>query len=133
MNLLELFWLYTWLIILGNMGVALYGLIIRPNILKKIACLTIMADTSFVIMGLIGYRFIYPVKPYILTNWTPTNTTIKNLLGETVDPLTPTLTITAVVINLAITILLFFLALRAYSIYGTLDVREIARLKREEE
>ncbi len=129
MNAFFLFWLYTWLIILANVGMALYGIIARPNILKKIACLTILADTSFLVMALVGYRFKYPVAPYVLTNWTITKSVLKNFLSRSVDPLPPTLTITAIVINLAITIFLIFLAFRLYSIYGTLDSRKIALLK----
>ncbi len=132
MDLSGIFWLYTWLLLLANAGLALYGIVVRPNVLKKIACLTILADTSFLIFALIGYRFKYPVQPYVLTNWHPTNNTLKSFLGVSVDPLTPTLTITAVVINLAITILLVFLAIRLYTVYGTLDVRKISKLKKEE-
>ncbi len=124
-------WLYIWLTVLANTGVALYGLAVRPNILKKIACLTILADTSFLILGLIGYRFTYPVGTYIVTDWSPGNETIENLTRTSVDPLPPTLTITAVVINLSITMLLVFLAIRLYSIYGTLDARRIAYARKE--
>ncbi len=131
MRIEEVFWLYTWLILLANTGTALYGLVIRPNILKKIACLTILADTSFIILALIGYRFKYPISPYVLTDWSPTNQSLSEFLNKSVDPLPPTLTITAVVINLAITILLVFLAIRLYEVYGTLDVRRISVLKKE--
>jgi len=126
----EVFWLYIWLIILANTGVALYGLVMRPKVLKKIACLTIIADTSFLILALIGYRFKYPLTPYIITNWSPDNETLSSFIEKSVDPLPPTLTITAVVINLSITILLVFLSIRLYEIYGTLNVRKIAMLKK---
>ena len=129
----EVFWLYTWLILLANTGIALYGLVFRPNLVKKIACLTILADTSFVMMVLIGYRFKYPVTTYVLTDWHPTNQSINELLEKSIDPLPSTLTITGVVINLAITILLVFLAIRLYGIYGTLDVRKVAYMKKEAE
>ena len=131
MGIGEVFWLYIWLIIMANMGLAIYGLIMRPNILKKIACLTVLADTSFIVLAFIGYRFKYPVSPYIMTNWAPNNATITHFISESVDPLPPTLTITAVVINLSITILLVFLAIRLYEVYGTLDVKKIAMIKKE--
>jgi len=131
MRIEELFWLYIWLIILANTGTALYGLVLRPNIIKKIACITILADTSFLVLALIGYRFKYPIEPYVLTNWTPTEDVINEFIYRSVDPLPPTLTITAVVINLAITVLLLFLALRIYQIYGTLDYRKISAIKKE--
>jgi len=127
-----IFWIYAWLIVLANTGVALYGLITRPSLLKKIACLTILADTSFIILALIGYRFTYPVKPYILTTWNPSEADIQRLVASSVDPLPPTLTITAVVINLSITILLVFLAIRLYEIYGTNSVKKISMLKKQE-
>ncbi len=119
----EVFWLYIWLVLLANTGIAFYGLIVRPNILKKIACITIIADTSFLIYALIGYRFKYPITTYVLTDWSASNSSIAKLVSQSIDPVPPTLTITAVVINLSITILLVFLALRIYEIYGTLDYR----------
>lgn len=125
------FWIYIWLVLLANTGVALYGFVVRPNVIKKIACLTILADTSFLIFALIGYRFIYPITPYILTNWHPSNITIKALMKTSVDPLPPTLVITAVVINLSITIFLIFIALKLYEIYGTLDLKKISMIKKE--
>ncbi len=131
MSIEEVFWLYIWLIILANTGVALYGLVMRPNILKKIACLTVLADTSFLIFALIGYRFKYPLSPYVLTNWNPDNQTLESFIDKSVDPLPPTLAITAVVINLSITILLVFLSIRLYEIYGTLNSRKIASIKKE--
>jgi len=132
MKLIFVLWLYAWLVILANIGVALYGLIMRPNILKKIACLTILADTSFLVMALIGYRFKYPISPYVLTNWSVSKSILKGFISKSVDPLPPTLTITAIVINLAITIFLIFLAFKLYEVYGTLDVRKIALLKMRE-
>lgn len=131
MSVGEVFWLYVWLIIMANAGMALYGLIMRPNVLKKIACLTVLADTSFIVLALIGYRFKYPVSPYVMTSWAPDNATLTRFISESVDPLPPTLTITAVVINLSITILLVFLAIRLYEVYGTLDVKKIAMIKKE--
>ena len=131
MSIGEVFWLYIWLIIMANAGIALYGLVLRPNILKKIACLTVLADTSFIVLALIGYRFKYPVSPYVMTSWAPNNSTLTSFINESVDPLPPTLTITAVVINLSITILLVFLAIRLYQVYGTLDVKKIAMAKKE--
>jgi len=130
MRVEEVFWMYIWLIILANTGIALYGLVIRPNVLKKIACLTILADTSFLLFALIGYRFKYPLSPYIITNWSPNNETLLKFIDRSVDPLPPTLAITAVVINLSITILLVFISIRLYEIYGTLDVKKIALLKK---
>ena len=127
----EVVWLYLWLVRLANSGTALYGLVVRPNVLKKIACLTVLADTSFVVMALIGYRFKYPIGTYVYTDWHPNSTSVAGMVERSVDPLPPTLTITAIVINLAITILLIFLAIRLYSVYGTLDVRKIAWLKKE--
>ncbi len=131
MRIEEVFWLYIWLIIIANSGAALYGLVIRPNIIKKIACLTVLADTSFLILGLIGYRFKYPISPYVLTTWSPDNSSLNQFIEKSVDPLPPTLTITAVVINLAITILLIFISMKLYEIYGTLDVKKISALKKE--
>ena len=128
--LIEIFlWIYIYLVILVIFAIALYGIIFRPNIIKKIIALTIFADTANTLMILVGYRFIYPISPPIITSIKPTPEQIRAFVRVAVDPLPPALVITAIVINMAVTMLITFLAIQAYRLYGSLDARKIARLK----
>jgi len=130
-DLALMLWLYSWLVIFATMGAALWGIIRRPNMLKKIICLTVLGDTTYVFMNMVGYRLVYPVTPPIIPNFHPSPSYISEFVRHSVDPIPPTLTLTGVVINLAVTMLLVFIAVRNYRLYGTLDYREISRIKKE--
>ncbi|MEM4786273.1 MAG: sodium:proton antiporter, partial [Desulfurococcaceae archaeon] len=53
----------------------------------------------------------------------------KEFIKRSVDPLPQALVLTAIVIGLAVTLFLVFLTLQIYRTYGTLDIREIRRLR----
>ena len=80
-------------------------------------------------MILVGYRASYPVKPPVLWVWWPKKEHLTTFVAQAVDPLPQALVITAIVINMAVTLLLVFLAIQAYRLYKSLDVRDLARLK----
>ncbi len=133
-NSIELFivtflWTYIYLALLAIIGLAIYGIVFRPNILKKIIALTILGDTANIFMIYVGYRYAYPLKPPILWSWEPTPEDISTFLAQSVDPLPQALVITAIVINLAVTLLICFIAVQAYRLYHSLDVRDLAKLK----
>lgn len=122
-------WTYIYLTLLVILGLAIYGIVFRPNIIKKIIALTILGDTANIFMIYVGYRYAYPVKPPILWSWKPNATVLDTFLHQSVDPLPQALVITAIVINLAVTVLICFIAVQAYRLYGSLDVRDLAKLK----
>ncbi|WP_297552825.1 sodium:proton antiporter [Thermococcus sp.] len=133
--MISLLWSITIVSLLATLIISVYGIVAKPNLVKKLIALTIFGDTANVLVVLLGYRVIYPVKPPILPELS------KRALGEfvktAVDPLPQALVITAVVIGMAVNILIAFAVIQIYRIYGTLDVREVGKtlpelLRREE-
>ena len=127
-----LFGIMTYAIIM-NLGVSLYGVFRRPSITKKIIALTIFSDSANVLAIIVGYRgwpnpWHSPIPP-ILLNRHPTPQYISEFAKVAVDPLPQALVLTAVVIGLAVTVFLVFLALQVYRLYGTVDVRKVRRLR----
>ncbi len=128
-------YLYTVLVLsmFVNLGISLYGVFYKPSLIKKIIALTILSDTANTFAIIIGYRRWVspesPLKPPVLTTLSPTKEDIKAFIQSTVDPLPQALVLTAIVIGLAVTLFLVFLTLQAYRLYGTTDVRKIAKLR----
>ncbi len=116
-----------------NLGISLYGIFYRPSLIKKIISLTIFSDTANTFAIMIGYiRWRAPTKPPkppVLTNLNATENVLREFASTAVDPLPQALVLTAIVIGLAVTLFLVFLTLQAYRLYGTTDVREIAKLR----
>ncbi|MEM1545867.1 MAG: sodium:proton antiporter [Candidatus Methanomethylicia archaeon] len=112
-----------------NLALSLYGVLVKPNIVKKIISLTILGDSANTFAILIGYRAIYPVSPPVQLNIPPSPSDVFQLTSLSVDPLPQALVLTAIVIGLAVNIFLIFLAIQIHRLYGTLDMREIARIK----
>lgn len=117
-----------------NLAIALYGIFFRPHLVKKIIALTILGDTANTIALIVGYRRwpspTTPSRPPILVSWkNATTADVEKFAATAVDPLPQALVLTAIVIGLAVTLFLVFLALQLYRHYGTLDVREIRRLR----
>ncbi len=127
--ILRFLWVYVWFVLIATIGLGLYGIVVKPNMLKKIISLTILGDTANVFMIYVGYRAVYPVKPPILWTMNPSKEVLESFASQITDPVPPALVITAIVINMAITILITFLAIQAYRLYGTLDSRKISKLR----
>jgi len=116
-----------------NLGLALYGVLARPSLVKKIIALTILSDTANTFAIIVGYARwpspTLPIKPPVLTNLNPSQVDILVFSQQAVDPLPQALVLTAIVIGLAVTLFLVFLTLQAYRLYGTTDVRKISKLR----
>lgn len=113
-------------------AVALYGVLAKENVLKKVIALTILGDTVNTVAILAGFRVAPRVAPPILPTLRPSREALKAFASTAVDPVPQALVITAIVINLAVTAFLLFLAVRAYALYGTLNYGEIMRVRRGE-
>lgn len=114
--------------IITIIGISLYGIVAKPNIIKKIIALTIFSDTANVLAILIGFRKPPSVPPVLpTTNVTPEN--IEWFVANAVDPLPQALVLTAVVIGMAVNLLVIFIALQVYRLYRTTDMRKIKRLR----
>ncbi len=118
------------LALIANIGLALYGVFTRPSLVKKIIALTIFSDTINLMVVLIGFRHAEPNPvPPILISIPPIKEDIITFMQKAVDPLPQALVLTAIVIGLAVILYLIFLTIQIYRIYGTTDVRKIAKLK----
>jgi multicomponent Na+:H+ antiporter subunit C len=120
----------TYIAIFVNIVIALYGIFVRPHIMKKIIALSIFGDSTYIYAIIIGFRKAepYPVIP-IMTTWEPAPEYVKSFVAKAVDPLPPALVLTAVVIGLAVMLFLVFLSIQAYRVFGTLDIRKIIRMR----
>ncbi len=116
-----------------NLGLALYGVFFKPNLIKKIIALTILGDTANTFALIVGYRMWVagvPSRPPVFTEWRTNNPLLLMIFTKTaVDPLPQALVLTAIVIGLAVTLFLVFLTLQAWKIYRSVDMRDIRRLK----
>jgi len=114
-----------------NIVLSIYGLFFKPHYVKKLIALTIFSDTLNAFAIFIGYRRwingVNPRPPVLVTE--PTQSAIQEFVGRAVDPLPQALVLTAVVIGLAVTLFLVFLGYQLYKHYGTLDMRDIRRLR----
>ena len=121
-------WIYMYAVLVAIVAVAMYGVVARPNIVKKIIALTILADTANTFMIFIGYR-LGSTTPPVLTTLNPSQAEIASFVASAVDPVPQCLVITAIVINMAVTALLIFLAIQAYRLHKTLDARRLSKLR----
>ncbi|WFO74814.1 NADH-quinone oxidoreductase subunit K [Desulfurococcaceae archaeon MEX13E-LK6-19] len=111
-----------------NLFIALYGLIFKPNMVKKIISLTIFSDTASITAVLIGYRIkVVPWPPVYLEPSNPNY--VYELLEKSVDPVPQALVITAIVISLSFIIFLSVITLRLYEVFGSVNLH--LALKRE--
>jgi len=102
---------------------SIYGIVRKPNLVKKLIALTILGDTANMFVIFIGYRLIYPVIPPVLPIIDQNR--LIEFLEQAVDPLPQALVLTAVVIGLAVNCLIAFAIIQMYRLYGTVDVRKI--------
>ncbi len=125
MNEVAFAWSMVVLSMIATIGVSLYGIARRPNLVKKLIALTIFEDTTNLIIVLLGYRLIYPVAPPVL--WSPSKEALKSFLERAVDPLPQALVITAVVIGMSVNVLVAFAIIQIYRLFGTIDAEELGK------
>ncbi|HHC18874.1 MAG TPA: Na+/H+ antiporter subunit C [Euryarchaeota archaeon] len=122
----EFLWSIVIISIVGAILISLYGIARRPSLVKKLIALTILTDSANVLAIMIGYRLIYPIAPPVLPKLSEEG--LAEFLATAVDPLPQALVITAVVIGMAVNILIAFAIIQIYRIYGTTDIRKIAKV-----
>jgi multicomponent Na+:H+ antiporter subunit C len=134
MPLTETF-LATYIILtsIATLIISLYGILYKPHLIKKLIALTIFGDAANIFATIVGFRYIYPVAPPILTTENPTSQDITLFLRLAVDPVPQALVLTAIVIGMAVILFMVFLALQVYRIYNTLDTRKIAEQRKRSE
>ena len=121
--------LYLYAALFVVFGISVYGVVVKPHIVKKLIALSILGDTANTLIILLGYRTLPKPWPPVFPELKPSLELIEEFTKLSVDPLPQVLVITAIVINMAVTALLAFLAIQVYRLYGTLDFREVLKLR----
>jgi multicomponent Na+:H+ antiporter subunit C len=106
--------LAAWLLVIG-----LYGIVSSRNLIHLIVCVSLCQSATYVLLLAIGYKKhgTAPVFADIPAN------------RRVVDPVVQSLTLTDIVVAVAVSALLLSLALKAFDHHESLDPAEMAELK----
>lgn len=111
--------------LITNIFIGIYGIVVRPNIIKKIISLTIFNDSICVLIILHGYLGPRSIAPIHILPFDTRNRELLLSLG--VDPLPQAIVLTAIVIGLAFTVFLSITALRIYEVSGSLNIHYLLK------
>jgi multicomponent Na+:H+ antiporter subunit C len=112
-----------YLAVVSLIFIGLYAVVFRRNLIKIVIGITIIEAGVNLFLITLGYRE-GGVAP-IYTSLPPGTVTP----GEMVLPVPQALTLTSIVIGVAVLALMLSLVMHIYRKYGTLDVRKMRRLK----
>jgi multicomponent Na+:H+ antiporter subunit C len=104
----------VWLFLVG-----LYGVVTSRNLIHLIVCLSVLQSSTYVVLLSIGYRTAATAPVFADV---PLGT-------RAVDPVVQALTLTDVVVGVAVIALLLSLAVQEYKRSGTLDPEELRALR----
>jgi len=110
--------------IIMNILLAVYGVVKRPSMIKKIIALDMLNNSICILATYIGYIGIESVPPVYISH---DDKTLELLILRAVDPLPQALIVTAIVINLSITLFLCVLTLQIYRVARTTNIHSILR------
>lgn len=99
--------------------VALYGIVTSRNTIHLVVCLSVAQASTYVLLLAVGYRRVATAPVF---KDVPVGTRV-------VDPVVQALTLTDVVVGVAVSSLLLALALQAQRRNGTLDPQELAEMR----
>lgn len=126
---------YTFILISGVLAVnaimAIYGIVYRPSLVKKLISLTILSDTIFIAIIFVGFIFKYPLVPPVYSEYS--EETANFLANHASDPLPQALVLTGIVIGLAVNALIAFGIIQVYRLTRTTDARKAIRSLLEED
>ena len=108
--------------IIMSVTAAAIALVVKRHTIKKIIALTIFSDSIALLMAFVGYRPVREAIPPVRYGDTLVN--VENALGRFVDPIPHALVVTSLIIGLAFTLFLVFVAERMYSELGVMDLRK---------
>jgi len=119
---------YTLIVIILalNSLIAIYGIVYRRSLVKKLISLTILSDTIFVAVILAGFYFTHPLIPPVYEDLSGGN--VDYMIKHASDPLPQALVLTGIVIGLAINALIAFGIIQAYRLTGTTDAKKIIEI-----
>ncbi len=130
-------WSYIYALTITIIVLTIYGMVTRPNLVKKLIMLSILSDTANLIAVMIGIHSGL-IKPPVFPGISFTNHPrigfgkLLNFSAQAVDPIPQVLVVTAIVIGLAVLVFLGYIAILLYQKYGTLDVRLLEKKIRGE-
>jgi multicomponent Na+:H+ antiporter subunit C len=104
----------VWLVLVG-----LYGVVTSRNLIHLIVCLSVLQSSTYILLLSIGYRTAATAPVFADV---PIGT-------RAVDPVVQALTLTDVVVGVAVIALLLSLAVQEYKRSGTLDPEELRALR----
>ena len=106
--------LAVWIFLTG-----LYGIVTSRNLIHIAVCVSVCQSATYVLLLAIGYREHGTAPVY---GDTPTSRTV-------VDPVVQALTLTDIVVAVAVSALLLALALKAYERRGSLDPAHVSEMR----
>ncbi|ASI99461.1 NADH-quinone oxidoreductase subunit K [Thermococcus celer] len=106
------------------MAMGIYALLYRRNLIKLILALNIIDSGIHLLLISFGYRVELGRIPTA-----PIYTGYETVKGAMVAPLPQALTLTSIVIGVCVLALAMALTMNAYRHYGSLDVKELRRLR----
>jgi len=120
MSLLEYI---PYLAVVALIFIGLYAVLFRRNLIKIVIGLTLIESGINLFLIILGYREggVAPIYTSL-----PSGTTYPE---EMVLPVPQALTLTSIVIGVAVLALMLSLVMHIYRKYGTLDIRKMRRLK----
>lgn len=117
-------------VLLINALLSIYGIVYKRSLVKKLIGLTILSDTTFVAIILVGFIFTHPVVPPVYSSLEQSEREL--LLSHASDPLPQALVLTGIVIGLAVNALIAFSVIQAYRLAGTTDAKKLVETLAEE-
>ncbi|HEC75967.1 MAG TPA: cation:proton antiporter [Thermoplasmatales archaeon] len=112
--------------VIALIAIGMYAILFRRNLIKIAIGITIVESGVNLFLITLGYRK-GGIAP-IFTNLPP-GTTPEEIPGKMVLPVPQALTLTSIVIGVAVLALILSLAIQIYRNYGTLNAEKVRRLK----
>ncbi|MEM2025310.1 MAG: sodium:proton antiporter [Desulfurococcaceae archaeon] len=116
--------------LLINALLSIYGIVYKRSLVKKLIGLTILSDTVFVSIILVGFIFTHPIVPPVYSSFDQSDQ--EFLVSHASDPLPQALVLTGIVIGLAVNALIAFSIIQTYTLSGTVDAKQLVETLTEE-
>jgi len=116
---------YPYAFAIAMLVLCIYGVVVKPNLIKKILALGLILDTVNLYVILVGYRRVAEAIPPIY----PTPEQVQLVVKAAVDPLPQCLVLTAIVIDTCVTALALGLIVMIYRAYGSIESHKLEELK----
>jgi len=109
--------------------IGLYAVLFKRNLVKMVIGITIIESGVNLFLITLGYRWFGEAGGVAPIFTSAPSEAIENAPESMVLPVPQALTLTSIVIGVAVLALMLSLIMHIYKHYGTLDVRKIRRLK----